>query len=504
MAKTRMTHYGRLLRYVQEGKRRKIHWEFENLAELDALSKKLPIVWQGMAAFAEDEGCLDMTIQIVPVDQLPWWMGKQTKDSPEEDLEEEIDLPGEEPYIGMLVQTMLVGHIVNARLLRQLSPAPGASFRCRFISHYPTGAKTLLLDTGQNWHIRHGEEFTTRQEDILRASAAIEKEGETPPSDSKTAGRDWDDPVIVKRDGQYWVALSSQIDILVEALRTGKRYTGVRHAGPFSSLEGLFIPHPYMNNARVVLRDSPVQTMMSGSIVNAKVVRQYSNDKIKCRFLSRFPDGSDPDGLRGTEFETTEADIARARNFIADEYARLIRVCERQMALPAQASELIEGRNLDKQTTASPKATSIDKMTVKQMRDCIRHHNRAHDQFEDRMDVSPRKARREELQAFLNDNKAILGLPGGADTSKNEQSCILNVVTLREGRVEEVLSVVGDDAVALVPKAEEAFLQQCRAYGLTANEGDVGFPDMDKGCWAPEGLQLVIQIAWTDTITQEN
>ena len=66
----------------------------------------------------------------------------------------------------MIINTMLVGHVVTAKVLK----IGNGTFTCAFLHHTESGAKRLCLDFGQNWYVDSGYEFTCTQVQIDRAT----------------------------------------------------------------------------------------------------------------------------------------------------------------------------------------------------------------------------------------------------------------------------------------------------------------------------------------------
>jgi hypothetical protein len=66
----------------------------------------------------------------------------------------------------MIINTMLVGHVVTAKVLKN----ENGTFTCAFLHHTESGAKRLCLDLGQNWVVDSGYEFTCTQVQIDRAA----------------------------------------------------------------------------------------------------------------------------------------------------------------------------------------------------------------------------------------------------------------------------------------------------------------------------------------------
>ncbi len=74
------------------------------------------------------------------------------------------------PNPGDQIQTMLVGHVVNARVVRIEANDGRLSFVCEFISHHPTGTTRLCLDFGSGRNIAAGETFRCTPANIARAA----------------------------------------------------------------------------------------------------------------------------------------------------------------------------------------------------------------------------------------------------------------------------------------------------------------------------------------------
>jgi hypothetical protein len=72
----------------------------------------------------------------------------------------------------MLINTMLVGHVVTAKVVKQ----DGKFFHCKFLHHTASGAKNLCLDFGQNWNVSEGYSFECEQDQIDRAAYWMAKE----------------------------------------------------------------------------------------------------------------------------------------------------------------------------------------------------------------------------------------------------------------------------------------------------------------------------------------
>ena len=71
----------------------------------------------------------------------------------------------------MYINTMLVGHVVTAEVIKQ----EGEIFHCRFLYHTRSGSKKLCLDFGQNWNVSTGYQFDTEQLQIDQAAGWMEK-----------------------------------------------------------------------------------------------------------------------------------------------------------------------------------------------------------------------------------------------------------------------------------------------------------------------------------------
>lgn len=74
------------------------------------------------------------------------------------------------PNPGDLVQTMLVGHVVNARVVSVEDRGGDLTFHCVFVSHHPSGSTRLCLDFGAGRNIAAGEKFTCSAANIARAA----------------------------------------------------------------------------------------------------------------------------------------------------------------------------------------------------------------------------------------------------------------------------------------------------------------------------------------------
>ncbi len=68
------------------------------------------------------------------------------------------------------INTMLVGHVVTAEVIKITKDIDGDIFHCRFLHHTSSGSKHLCLDHGQNWNASEGYEFKCGQTQIDRAA----------------------------------------------------------------------------------------------------------------------------------------------------------------------------------------------------------------------------------------------------------------------------------------------------------------------------------------------
>jgi len=70
----------------------------------------------------------------------------------------------------MIINTMLVGHVVTAEVIKITEDIDGDTYHCRFLHHTASGSKHLCLDFGQKWNVSEGYEFKSSPRAAARAA----------------------------------------------------------------------------------------------------------------------------------------------------------------------------------------------------------------------------------------------------------------------------------------------------------------------------------------------